>query len=293
MSTQRYISTSFWDDEWIQSLNLTEKAVYLYFLSNPLTNIAGVYKITNRRITFDTGLSDEQINAIMSKFADAKKVFRIDEYIALPSWPKHQKWEKSPKIKDGIIACLLEMKYEYLEWLVDIGYQFDLHPIFTKLNIEYPIDTQSIPYICPPNYSDTDSDTDTEFDSNTNSEAENAGVCNSETPKNLFLNLWQQNNDVFNATARIESPKEFDFFWETNKKIITCGMVRLAVENFTADVRENIIERRFVPSFPDRFVLRDWIKKCQVRFKKTSNNSQAGPPANITRKKSLGGLKDV
>ena len=42
---KRYISTTFWDDEWVQSLDFTEKGLYLYLLTNSLTNIAGVYKL--------------------------------------------------------------------------------------------------------------------------------------------------------------------------------------------------------------------------------------------------------
>ena len=67
MSTQRYISTSFWDDEWIQTLDPSEKLLYLYFMTNPLTNIAGVYKVTERRVSFDTGFNISTIQHIMSK----------------------------------------------------------------------------------------------------------------------------------------------------------------------------------------------------------------------------------
>ena len=126
MATQRYISTSFWDDEWVQTLDPSEKLLYLYYMTNPLTNIAGVYKITIRRISFDTGLNIDTIGHIMAKFEKARKVFRIGEYIALPNWPKHQKWQVSTKIRDGIISCLQEVPKGLLIDLVNIGYQFDL-----------------------------------------------------------------------------------------------------------------------------------------------------------------------
>jgi len=46
MSTQRYISTSFWDDPWITSLDPSEKLLYLYLMTNTSTNISGVYKLS-------------------------------------------------------------------------------------------------------------------------------------------------------------------------------------------------------------------------------------------------------
>lgn len=145
MATQRYVSTSFWDDEWIQSLDPSEKLLYLYLMTNPLTNIAGVYKITDRRISFDTGFNLDTIGHIFSKFEKSRKVYRKGEYVVLPSWPKHQKWEKSEKVKEGIVRILKELEPEIIEFLKQIGYR-------------YPIDTLSIPNIYPSNYSYSYSD---------------------------------------------------------------------------------------------------------------------------------------
>ena len=151
MATQRYVSTSFWDDEWIQTLDPSEKLLYLYLMTNPLTNIAGVYKITDRRISFDTGFNLDTITHIFRKFEKAGKVYRKGEYVALPSWPKHQKWDKSTKVKEGIDRILKELEPEIIMFLSQIGYR-------------YPIDTLSIPYAYPPNYSysylDFNSDSD-------------------------------------------------------------------------------------------------------------------------------------
>jgi hypothetical protein len=150
MATQRYISTSFWDDEWIQTLDPSEKLLYLYLMTNPLTNIAGVYKITDRRISFDTGFNLDTITHIFRKFEKAEKVYRKGEYIALPSWPKHQKWDKSTKVKEGIDRILKELEPEIIMFLKQIGYR-------------YPIDTLSIPYGYPPNYSYLDFNSDSDL----------------------------------------------------------------------------------------------------------------------------------
>ncbi|GHU09542.1 hypothetical protein FACS1894151_07500 [Spirochaetia bacterium] len=109
-------------------------------------------------------------------------------------------------------------------------------------------------------------------------DSENQKVCDfKNNPQKLFLHLWQNTPDVFNCTARIESPNDFDRFWEANKGI-TCEMVSVAVENFAAGIREGAIERRFIPAFPDRFVLKNGIQRYQERFKKKDNNARAGPP---------------
>jgi hypothetical protein len=169
MATQRYISTSFWDDEWIQTLDPSEKLLYLYLMTNPLTNIAGVYKIANRRICFDTGFNSDTVGHIMAKFEAAGKAFRNGEYVAIPSWPKHQKWETKDKIRKGIEATLLELPVPMLIFLSNISYTFNLKPIYDKLHISY--DMLSLEYVYEPNYSDLHSDLDIDTDIDLDSEA--------------------------------------------------------------------------------------------------------------------------
>lgn len=154
MATQRYISTSFWDDVWIQTLDPSEKLLFLYYMTNPLTNIAGVYKVTARRVGFDTGFTADTIGHIMQKFETARKVFRFGEYIVIPSWPTHQKWESKSKIKEGIVAVLSALDQETLQFLCESGFKFNMRLVY---------DTISIPYPYEQNYSEFD--TDTEFDS--------------------------------------------------------------------------------------------------------------------------------
>ncbi len=151
MSVQRYISTSFWDDEWIQSLDPSEKFLYLYLLTNPLTNIAGVYKISIRRICFDTGFNSDTVKHILGKFQKAKKAYHYQEYIVLPTWPKHQRWQDKPTIKSGIDKLLSELPENVNKYLKSVNYS-------------YPTYTVSIPYGYQPSYSDSNIDTDTDSD---------------------------------------------------------------------------------------------------------------------------------
>jgi hypothetical protein len=180
MATQRYISTSFWDDGWIHKLDPSEKLLYIYFLTNPLTNIAGVYQITLDRMIYDTGFNENTIRHILEKFEKAKKCFFRDGWLIIPSWPKHQKWKQRDKIRKGIDACLSETPKSIISLLSGIGYTY---PIDT---LSYPIDTLRY----PSNYSDLDSDLDTDTDTDTE-----------ESPFSLKDEL---NPNLKNASIRIE-----------------------------------------------------------------------------------------
>lgn len=201
MATQRYVSTSFWDDEWIQGLDPSEKLLYLYLMTNPLTNIAGVYKTTIRRISFDTGFNNDTIKHIFSKFEKAGKAFRFKEYVILPSWPAHQKWEDRSKINTGIVNILKSLDNELLEFIKSVGYR-------------YPIDTISIPHPYPPNYPDSDveTDSDTEIDNDTNADSDGADASKKNrrfkkpTIEEIEAYCKERNNNI--------DPKHFYSYYE-------------------------------------------------------------------------------
>jgi len=273
MSTQRYISTSFWDDEWVQTLNLTEKALYLYFMTNTLTNIAGVYKISDRRILFDTGLSEAEFKSIFDKFQNSGKAYRIGEYIALPKWAKHQKWENHDKIKKGIEAVLKELPPDVLQFLLKIKYEFPLENIaydsLSKKNIAYDsLSSAENPKTLPFNYSDLDLDLNSDTDTNSDTDS------GTDNPQSLFLYYWQHNPDIFDFQARIESYEKWEKFWKQSH--VTCSQIDTAMNNFILDVREGIIERKYIPLLPDRFILNGWLTKCQERLKPDKPKTEFG-----------------
>lgn len=147
MSTQRYISTSFWDDAFIQTLDPSEKLMYLYLMTSPLTNIAGIYKITEKRIHDDTGFSIEMVNRILQRFQKARKAYRHGEYIIIPTWPKHQKWKEKKTIEAGIRKIISELPKSIRDKALEVGYM-------------YPIDSVPISYEYEQSYLDSDLDSD-------------------------------------------------------------------------------------------------------------------------------------
>lgn len=95
MSKNRYINTHFWDDQFIQELEPKEKLLFLYLLTNPLTNIAGIYEITFSRIMFDTGLDRAFINKAFARLSEASKVFYELGYVMIRNFKKHQSFNSN------------------------------------------------------------------------------------------------------------------------------------------------------------------------------------------------------
>ncbi len=106
----RQINTHFWEDNYISELNPAEKLLFLYLLTNPLTDVSGVYEIQIRRIAFDTKLEEDDILKIIEKFSENEKIFYIQGYIYVKNFRKHQK--TNPSIEIAIKNSLKELPEE-------------------------------------------------------------------------------------------------------------------------------------------------------------------------------------
>jgi hypothetical protein len=101
MAKSRQINTQFWRDGYIANLDPSEKLLFLYFLTNPDTNISGVYQIPLKIIAADTGYDKEMIVKIIERFTKDGKIKYVDGWVIIINFIKHQN-QKSPLVKIGI-----------------------------------------------------------------------------------------------------------------------------------------------------------------------------------------------
>lgn len=106
---QRSINTSIWVDGWFQDLEPKRKLLFMFLLTNPETNLAGIYEITIKTIEFHTSLSIKEITDFLKEFQDSKKVFRTRNYVIMVNHLKHQKLNTNMKTSlFGILNSLPE-----------------------------------------------------------------------------------------------------------------------------------------------------------------------------------------
>lgn len=91
MDKLRSVNTKFWQDPFIEDLNPTEKLLFLYLLTNPLGNILGIYEISVKRISYDTGIGKETIKKAFESFESVGKVFYFKDYVIMANFLKNQK----------------------------------------------------------------------------------------------------------------------------------------------------------------------------------------------------------
>lgn len=113
MAKGRYINTHFWDDNWIIDLDPIEKLLFLYLLTNPCTDISGVYEISLRRMAFDTGIDKDMVIKILERFEKANKIVYQDGWVIVLNWQKNQ--SMNPSVKAGVARSV----ENYPQWVKD------------------------------------------------------------------------------------------------------------------------------------------------------------------------------
>jgi len=106
-----------WADTWFEGLNPTEKLLWVYLLTNPHTNMLGIYQISIKRIKFDCGINDETLSKALKRFRNDKKAFFLfEEWMFLPNWMKNQSMNTNMvKSARKIYTCLPNTLIEWLE----------------------------------------------------------------------------------------------------------------------------------------------------------------------------------
>ena len=110
MAKQRIVNTKFWDDSYIAGLRPIEKLAFLYLLTNPLTNISGVYELPLKRAAFDVGVNANVLNASFSKLEQDGKIVRQGDWVGVVNFIRHQ--TLNPKVKQGIVLELAKAPEE-------------------------------------------------------------------------------------------------------------------------------------------------------------------------------------
>lgn len=105
------IKDSFWTDSYIENLDPIEKLLFIYLLTNPLCNIAGIYQIQTKRIAFEIGIDKEMVEKLLKRLVDDGKIIRHHDWLLIVNHAKHQSF-KNPNVTAGIKRIIEELPAE-------------------------------------------------------------------------------------------------------------------------------------------------------------------------------------
>lgn len=223
MAIYRQVHTTIWKDDWIGELSLTEKALWFYLLTNDRTTQCGIYDFSWRYATFETGISQSNIQTTIEKFqSDGKVAFNPkNNEIMIVNWLKYNS-ARSPKVAPVIDKELkevktLEFESEVIKKCEELGY-----PIKTKLPDG---NTLSIPYQYNSDTILQPSPSSSSEPSPTPSAAEKGASAT--TPLQELSEFYQKNFGLTNPT--IEQDLEYSLAdFDGNVEIVEEAMKRAA-----------------------------------------------------------------
>jgi len=117
MAKQRYINTKFWSDGYIVKLDIIERYLFLYLLTNEHTNIAGIYEVPLEVIARETGIDKEMIEKMLTRYAG--KIYYVDGWVYVKNFAKHQAINES--VKKGIEAAKKDIPSKVLQKITDLS----------------------------------------------------------------------------------------------------------------------------------------------------------------------------
>lgn len=92
MSKLRSINTVVWSDTWFETLNPSAKLLFIYLFTNEKTNMLGVYEISLRKVSFETGIPIEDVDKYLKDFELSFKIKYHNNMVLLLNFLKHQNY---------------------------------------------------------------------------------------------------------------------------------------------------------------------------------------------------------
>lgn len=120
MAKNRYISTKFWDDAYVETLTIEESLFFLYCLTNESLELCGIYEFSLNIASVRTKILPEKIKQILQKFENNGKMKYLNGWLAIKNFIKYQNTENSP-ISNGIKRSMGMAPKELIEWVESIS----------------------------------------------------------------------------------------------------------------------------------------------------------------------------
>src|SRR6185369_3132010 len=115
MANYRQVNTFFWDDPYIEDLCPNGKLLFIYLITTPLTNIAGSFEITLKKMHEHTSIPRDTISDLLKRFeADGKCIYK-GNWMLVINTIEHQHWDTHETIRKGIITLVVASP----AWVID------------------------------------------------------------------------------------------------------------------------------------------------------------------------------
>ena len=99
MADFRYFRCSTWHDDYVLELDPHAKLLFVWAFTNEHVNQAGFMTLHPRTAAFETGLSIEEVTALLDRFERDGKILRDGRLVFIANFPKHQSTSSEKLLK--------------------------------------------------------------------------------------------------------------------------------------------------------------------------------------------------
>lgn len=242
MANLRSVNTKFWQDSFVETLNISEKLLFLYLITNNYANLAGIYEITIKRICFETGINSETVSKGLERFGKVRKAYFVKNHIVLPNWLKNQNLNSNMKI--GVIKIINELPIDVKISVLGNDYQTiqkDYQTIRnTLLKYEVEVEVED---------KEEDKIEKVSFDSFWNSFHEITD--RDKTDKNPTRKYWEKLNNIEKEKAY----NKIKIYWDSlnDKKFCKKARTYLFDKNFNDEFKKSVVKHAIPNDGIERF----------------------------------------
>jgi len=137
MSSQsRYFSTKFWRDTYIESLDPSEKLLYIYLFTNPEALMCGIYEMPKRLMASDTGFNVDMLDKLFVRLEMDKKALYKDGWVCTLNTIKHQNINNG-NTRKGIERELEQVPTKIINHFLDMG-TIEFRDILEEFGVDVP-----------------------------------------------------------------------------------------------------------------------------------------------------------
>lgn len=166
MAEFRTLHVKIWQDEWFCNLRPDGKLLFMYLVTNRAASVAGIYKLPEKFIVFETGIRLARVQMLMAEFGAADKVYYQDGIVWVRNLRRYQTFDgkASENVNKRIAKDLAEIPDGALKERYQAFYAGEIDP---AQPIGYPSDTPGI----PPAEKDKETEQDTDKEKTTSGAA--------------------------------------------------------------------------------------------------------------------------
>lgn len=112
----RIIQTRFWDDDFVSNADLPTQHLYIYLLTSPYINLCGIFQLPERKIMFESKLTDKQFQSAKECLEKSRKVIFYKGWVFVTNARKNNNYENYDGNRRALERELEKVPTEVKEW---------------------------------------------------------------------------------------------------------------------------------------------------------------------------------